>query len=159
MAKLNVRKGDAVKVISGKEKGKTGQISKVDTTNGRVTIDGLNMVIKHVKPKKAQEKGGRIDQPSSIDSSNVMILCNACGLPTRVGNKTITKDNGKEISIRICKKCGASLEVTAKKSTVKKATKKAKATKAKAVSEAKAAEVATIETKADNTVNQEKAEV
>lgn len=138
MAKLNVKKGDAVIVIAGKDKGQSGQITKVDTEKGRVTVEGINIVHKHVKPKKAQQKGGIVKQPSSIDCSNVMIVCSSCNLPTRIGKKEV-EENGKQIKIRICKKCGESLEVNSAKtkSTVKKATKKKKAdtTKAKAEKE------------------------
>lgn len=138
MAKLNVRKGDPVIVISGKDKGKTGQIIEVDTDKGRVTVEGVNMVTKHVKPKKAQQKGGRVDQPSSINSSNVMIVCNACSSPSRIGKKIVQED-GKDVKIRVCKKCGASLEVkeSKSKSTAKKATKKKAAAKAEPKAETK----------------------
>lgn len=130
MAKLNVKKGDTVKVISGKDKGSTGQIKEVDAKSNRVTIEGVNTVIKHVKPRKAQEKGGRIEQSAPIDASNVMVICNACGMPTRVGKKVEVVD-GKEKRVRVCKKCGATLDVAKSKAkTAKKATKK-KATTAK----------------------------
>lgn len=132
MAKMNIKKGDPVIVISGKDKGKTGQIINVDADNGRVVVDGISKVIRHIKPKKAQEKGGRIEQPASIDGSNVMVVCSACHLPTRIGKKFVEED-GKQVKIRVCKKCGASLEITAakSKSAAKKARKKKTDAKAK----------------------------
>jgi large subunit ribosomal protein L24 len=127
MANLNVKKGDAVMVITGKDKGKSGQIISVNTAKSRVTIEGLNMVSKCIKAKNAQEKGGIVKQPAGIDVSNVMPICPACGKPTRVGNKEVTVE-GKNVKKRICKKCGAELDVAEAKSktTAKKAVKKTK---------------------------------
>ncbi|MGI6702210.1 MAG: 50S ribosomal protein L24 [Christensenellales bacterium] len=130
MAKLNVKKGDPVIIISGRDKGKSGQIVGVDRDKGRVFVEGdknIKRVVKHVKPRKAQDKGGRIEQPASLDASNVMIVCSACNLPTRVGHK-ITQENDKDVKIRICKKCGASLDISAakQKSAAKKTAKRKK---------------------------------
>ena len=130
MAKLNIKKGDPVVVIAGDNdyKGKSGKVLSVDPESNRITVEGVKTVVKHVKARKAQERGGRIDQPASIDRSNVMIVCSECGQPTRIGMKVV-EENGKPKKIRVCKKCGASLEVAAikSKSAVKKATKKKKA--------------------------------
>jgi large subunit ribosomal protein L24 len=129
----NIRKGDPVIIIAGKNKGKKGEITKVDKDNGRVFVEGdkaIKGVIKHVKPKKAQDKGGRIEQPASVDSSNVMLVCPSCGEPTRVGSKVV-KENGKDKKVRICKKCGAVIEAAkAQKAAAKKAPRKKKATAA-----------------------------
>jgi len=146
MAGLNVKKGDSVLIISGKDKGKKGSVIKVDTEKGRVYVEGdkgIRHNLKHIKPRKAQDKGGRIEQPASVDSSNVMILCATCGEATRIGHK-ITTENGKEVKIRICKKCGASLEIAAKakKETKKAATRKKKTDKVK---EEKVEEVVKVE--------------
>ena len=98
--KYKIKKNDLVKVIAGKEKGKTGKILKIDRSKGRVIITGLNMVKKAKKPKKQGEKGGIVEIESSIDISNVMIMCKKCG-PVRIGF-----DLSGEDKVRKCKKCG-----------------------------------------------------
>ena len=98
--KYKLKKDDLVKVITGKEKGKTGKIIRVDRTNGRVIVSGINMVKKNKKPRKRGEKGGILEIEALIDISNVMIMCRKCG-PTRIGVE-ISGDN----KIRKCKKCG-----------------------------------------------------
>lgn len=134
---MNVKKGDAVKIIAGCDKGKTGQIDNVDTKSGRVVVkgEGLKTEKHFVKPRNAQEKGGIVERERAIDASNVMIICPACGKTTKVAHKVEKDENGKTVKERICKKCGASLDnvsktkakATAKKGakTAKKATKKA----------------------------------
>ncbi len=132
MNNLHVKKGDNVMVIAGKDKGKSGSITKVDIDNGRVFVEGLNIATNYVKPRSAQEKGGIVKKEAPIDASNVMIICPECGLPTKAGHRVEDVD-GKKVKIRFCKKCNASLEQKAtkaakkatKKATTKKATKKA----------------------------------
>ena len=118
---MNVKKGDAVKVIAGVDKGKTGQVLAVDTKSQRVVLQGsdLRTVKCFVKPRNAQEKGGIIEREA-----------------TRVAHNISVDENGKKIKTRICKKCGASLDVKPAKAakTAKKATKKT-ATKAKKTTE------------------------
>ena len=132
---MNVKKGDAVKVIAGSDKGKTGQVLAVDTKSERVVlkVDGLKTVKCFVKPRNAQEKGGIIERESSVNVSNVMILCPGCNAATRVAHKIEVDENGKKVKSRICKKCGASLDVKAAKAakTAKKAAPKKTASKAK----------------------------
>lgn len=133
---MQVKKNDAVMVIAGKEKGKSGTVTAVDASNGKVVIEGLNMVSKAVKPRNAKQKGGIIKKEAGIDASNVMIVCPSCGKVTRISYKVENVD-GKDVKVRICKKCGASVEVkatkaktAAKKATKKTATKKTAAKKA-----------------------------
>ncbi len=124
MTKYSVKKDDYVMIITGKDKGKTARISAVNKEKHRVLIegDGLKTVnTKAVKARKASDKGGLVEQPGSVDISNVMPICSACNKPTRVGYR-IGEDGKRE---RYCKKCGATL--VTKKATAKKATK-AKAT-------------------------------
>ena len=103
---LHVKTSDRVVVIAGKDKGKIGNIKKVDTEKGRVIVEGANMVTKAQKPQPAAGiQGGLIKREASIDSSNVMIVCPACGKSTRVAMKVI---DGKKV--RICKKCGEQLD-------------------------------------------------
>ena len=85
MAMLKIKKGDTVKVIAGKDKDKEGKVLAVDHKNGRVTVEGVNMLTKHTKPSMANQNGGIVHQEGSIDISNVMYLHN--GKATRVGIK------------------------------------------------------------------------
>ncbi|MBP5357223.1 MAG: 50S ribosomal protein L24 [Clostridia bacterium] len=117
MNKLNVKSGDKVIVLTGKDKGKTGKILSVNPEKGNVKVEGVNIVTKHVKPRNANQPGGIMKEPGNIDVSNVMIVCPACGKQTRVAHKI--DENGNKS--RVCKKCGASLDAT--KSTDKKAKK------------------------------------
>lgn len=119
MAKCNVKTGDQVVVITGKDAGKKGKVLAVDVKNGRITVEGVNIVSKHQKARKAQEKSQIVKREGSIDISNVMILCPTCGKPTRVKHSVVDGKN-----VRICK-CGATLAVAkAEKKTAKKAAEK-----------------------------------
>ncbi len=121
MAALNVKKGDNVMVITGKDKGTAGEVLKVYPDTNRIVVKGANEVSKHVKPRKAQEKGGIIKQEGTIDVSNVMIICPVCNEVVRV-NHTETTVDGKTKKIRVCAKCGADLD--GKKVSAKRAAKK-----------------------------------
>jgi len=101
--KIKLKKGDQVTIITGKDKGKTGRLLKIDKYNNKVIIEGLNMVKKTVKPKKEGDKGDIIEIEAPLSVSNVMINCKKCG-PTRIGYKI---DGNKKN--RICKKCGEAL--------------------------------------------------
>ena len=85
MATMKIKKGDMVKVIAGKDKDKEGKVVKVDHENGRVVVEGINMLTKHTKPSAQNQQGGIVHQEGPIDISNVMYLHN--GKPTRVGFK------------------------------------------------------------------------
>ena len=85
MAMLKIKKGDTVKVIAGKDKDKEGKVIAVDHKNGRVTVEGVNMLTKHTKPSMTNQNGGIVHQEGSIDISNVMYLLK--GKATRVGIK------------------------------------------------------------------------
>ncbi len=127
MAKSFVKKGDKVLVITGKEKGKTADVLEVSPKTGKVLVDGINVVTKHQKPKSQQDKGGIIKKSAPIEASNVMVVCSTCGKATRVKHKEIDGKN-----VRICAKCGASLDkefVKATKKDAKKAVKESKKTK------------------------------
>ena len=98
--KFKVKKDDNVQIVAGKDKGKSGKVLKIDRANGRVVVQGLNMVKKAVRPKKQGDKGGIIEIEAPLAISNVMVVCKKCG-PTRVG----ILGEGKEKK-RICRKCG-----------------------------------------------------
>lgn len=127
MAKMNVKKGDNVMVITGKDSGKVGKVLKVNSDTNRIYVEGVNIVSKSRKPRNAQDKGGIIKQEGTIDVSNVMHVCPSCGAVVRVKHEL--KDvNGKMKSFRICPKCSASLDE--KKASAKKVAKKAAKKKA-----------------------------
>lgn len=110
--------GDTVLVIAGKAKGKTGKITARDTKNGRVTVEGVNIVVKHRKPRSQKDRGGIKREEAAIDASNVMLVCPSCNKATRVSH-TVDEQGKKH---RVCKKCGAIID--AKKVKVQKAEKK-----------------------------------
>ena len=85
MSTMNIKKGDMVKVIAGKDKDKEGKVIAVDKKDGRVLVEGVNMLTKHTKPSMANQNGGIVHQEGYIDASNVMLLHN--GKATRVGFK------------------------------------------------------------------------
>ncbi len=134
----NLRTGDTVKVISGADKGKTGVIIASDAQRGRVTIEGVNIVSKHKKPRSQKDRGGIKKEPASINASNVLIVCPACGQATRIAHKL--DDKGEKH--RACKKCGAFMD-GAKKVRAKKDAKATKETKTAKVVKAGAEEKVT----------------
>lgn len=141
MKSLNVKKGDHVIVLAGKDKGKKGAVLTASPANETVKVEGVNVVTKHVKPRGAQQPGGMQTEPGNIHVSNVQIVCPDCGKPTRVGHQVI---DGKKA--RVCKHCGASLDKEAK-AAVKKEKKTAKrAKKTDAPAEAPAEETVSGET-------------
>ena len=85
MSSMKIKKGDMVKVIAGKDKDKEGKVIAVDKKDGRVLVEGVNMLTKHTKPSMANQNGGIVHQEGYIDASNVMLLHN--GKATRVGFK------------------------------------------------------------------------
>ena len=103
--KIHVKTGDTVVVLNGKDRGKKGKVRQVSPKEGKVIVEGINMVSKHVKPHKAGEEGGIVKAEGAMYASKVQIVCPRCGKPTRVGHKNY-EDGTKE---RICKKCGAAL--------------------------------------------------
>ena len=109
MSKSKIKKGDRVKVIAGKEAGKSGTVLRLDTESGRVVIERLNMVKKHTKPNpKKNPQGGVIEREAAIDASNVMVICPACGQSTRVGYRLL--DGGGKA--RKCRRenCGRDID-------------------------------------------------
>lgn len=95
-----IKKNDEVKVITGKDRGKTGRVLKIDHETDRVVVEGVNMVKKAVKKKKQNDRGGIIEVEAAMHISNVMIICRKCG-PTRIGYKF---EGDKKL--RLCRKCG-----------------------------------------------------
>ena len=115
---ISVKKGDTVLVITGKDKGKTGKVLDVFPKDNKVLVDGVNIVTKHKKARKQNEKSEIVKKTAPIEVSNVMVVCGTCGKATRVAHKEI---NGKKV--RVCKKCSASLDKEFVKATKKEAKK------------------------------------
>lgn len=132
MNNLNVRKGDNVKVLTGKDKGKTGKVIATEPKSGKILVEGVNIATHHIKPRSATEQGGRKKVEAPIDSSNVQIICPSCNESVRVHHQEIDGKNA-----RICAKCGASLDAALKADKDKKAKKAAKKSKAPAEEPAK----------------------
>lgn len=101
MSMVHVRKKDTVMVISGKDKGKTGEILKVYPKKGKILVKGMNIISKHQKPSKENVQGGIIHREAPIYSSKVMLYCIKCKNVTRISSK-ILEDGSK---VRVCKKC------------------------------------------------------
>jgi large subunit ribosomal protein L24 len=122
---VSIRKDDQVAVIAGREKGKTGKVLSVDAKAGRVKIEKLNLVKRHVKPNQKNPQGGVLEQESSIHYSNVQLLCPKCNRGVRHGHKFVEKSAGgakkgakkaegagKEMmKVRVCKRCETVLDV------------------------------------------------
>ena len=101
---MNIKKDDKVIVLSGKDKGKQGEVLVAEPKAGKVIVKGVNVATKHQKPQKQGQEGGIIKVETPIYASKVQLVCPKCGKSTRVGHK-IT--DGKKV--RVCKKCGAEI--------------------------------------------------
>jgi large subunit ribosomal protein L24 len=99
---LKIKKNDKVKIIKGKDRGKTGKVLRIESTNGRLYVEGINIVKKHTRQKDQNKPGGIIKKEGPIRISNVQLICPSCGKQVRIGFKI--KDSGEKA--RICKKCG-----------------------------------------------------
>ena len=141
---MKVKKNDTVLVLTGKDAGKTGKVIASNPADNKIKVDGVNVQLKSKKARSANETSAIVKQVGAIDASNVLVVCPACGKATRVAYKL---EGDKKL--RVCKKCGASLDVkkaapaktAAKKTATKKAADKAegeeKKTTAKKTSTAK----------------------
>ena len=105
MAKLHIKKGDTVVVLSGDDKGVKGEVIAVSPAEGKVIVEKINIVSKHIKPRRMGEPGGIIKAEGAMYASKVQVVCPRCKQPTRVGHK-IYEDGTKS---RICVKCGEAL--------------------------------------------------
>lgn len=103
--RLKIRKGDTVKVLRGRDGGKTGTVIRAIPAKARIVVEGINMVQKHVRAKRTGEKGQRLSVAAALSISNVQLICPQCKRATRVG---ITRLDGKRQ--RVCKKCNSVIE-------------------------------------------------
>lgn len=104
MSRMGIKQGDTVKVLSGKDKNKEGKIVAVSPKEGKIIVEGVNIVKKHVKPRKMGDQGGIIEVEGAFYASKAMLVCPTCKKATRVAHKI---ENGKKV--RVCKKCGATI--------------------------------------------------
>ena len=104
---MHVRKGDQVVVIAGKDKGKRGRVLRLQTGNGRVVIERVNMVKRHTKPTQRNPRGGILEKEGSVEASNVALWCGKCVAPRRA---KIDEDKEGQKKRRICVKCGTVFE-------------------------------------------------
>jgi large subunit ribosomal protein L24 len=110
MSQMKIKTGDTVEVLTGKDAGKRGAITRVLPGRRRVVVDKVNMIKRHTKPRPAPRSsgtqgiipGGVIEREAPLDASNVALVCPACGKPTRVGHRITEADGHK---IRVCRKC------------------------------------------------------
>ncbi|MCI6378091.1 MAG: 50S ribosomal protein L24 [Clostridiales bacterium] len=120
ITKVHVKTNDQVVVISGPKdgdkaiKGKQGKILSVDPKAGKVVVEGVAFVTKHLKPRRQGQQGGIIQKERAIDASNVMLVCPKCGKATRVAHRIeeVQREDGskKRKSIRVCKRCKADID-------------------------------------------------
>ena len=103
---MQIRKNDSVMVISGKERGKTGKVLRVNPREDAVIIERVNVVKRHTKPRGPQQSGGIIEKEASIPVSNIMIMCDKCNAPVRMGRRVLADGN----KVRVCRRCGEALD-------------------------------------------------
>ena len=118
--KLSIRKGDQVQVIAGREKGKTGKVLRVNAKDARITVEKINMVKRHVKPSQKHPNGGIIEKELPLHYSNVQLFCGKCNRGVRHSHKMaeVAGKKGKkagdapakQIKVRVCKRCGETLQ-------------------------------------------------
>ena len=102
---MKIRKGDNVQVLSGNDKGKTGEVLEVIPATNKVIVKGVNVRKKHVKARKQGEESGILAIESAIPASKVNVVCPKCGKATKVGYSIENEEK-----VRVCKKCGAKLK-------------------------------------------------
>jgi large subunit ribosomal protein L24 len=109
--RIEIKREDTVKVISGRDKGKTGRVLRVDHGAGRILVEHVMMVKRHTRPNPAQQiKGGIAERESPIAASNVMIVCPGCNKPVRISHHVEQLPGGSSRRTRVCPKCGQTLD-------------------------------------------------
>jgi large subunit ribosomal protein L24 len=99
---LRIRKNDTVKVLTGRDRGKTGKVIKVLTDDGKALVEQINIVKRHSKPSQKAPQGGIVEKEAPVDMSNLMLVCGRCHKGTRPKAKTLENKN----RVRICRRCG-----------------------------------------------------
>jgi large subunit ribosomal protein L24 len=108
---MNIKKGDTVLIVTGKDRGKQGTVSRALPQVSKVIVEGLNIAKKHIRPQGQTRQGGVIEKAMPLHVSNTMLICTECGEPTRVGHerRPVGADQ-KMRAVRICKKCSKVIE-------------------------------------------------
>ena len=111
LAKMKIKKGDTVLIITGKDRGKQGTVSRAMPQDSKVIVEGLNIVKKHVRPQGQTRQGGVIEKAMPIQVSNTMLICTECGQPTRVAHDRRPMGSDQKLRpVRVCKKCHKVIE-------------------------------------------------
>ncbi len=109
--RVDLKKEDTVRVITGRDKGKTGRVLRVDRENGKLLVEHVMMIKRHTRPNPAKQiKGGIAERESPIPASNVMIVCPGCNKAVRVAHHIDHAPGGKSRRTRVCRKCGQVLD-------------------------------------------------
>lgn len=103
---MNIRKNDSVMVIAGRERGKTGKVLRVISKKDAAIIERVNLVKRHTRPRGPQQPGGILEKEAPIHASNLMVMCDKCNAPVRVGKKVLA--DGEKV--RLCRRCGDPLD-------------------------------------------------
>ncbi len=104
--RVDIKRNDTVQVVTGRDKGKQGRVLRVNPNDGRVLVEHVMIVKKHVKPNPQRNiKGGIAEQESSVAISNVMLVCGSCNKPSRIRH-----DRSGEKAVRVCHRCGAQMD-------------------------------------------------
>jgi len=107
VAMLGIRRGDMVKVMAGRSKGKTGKVLTVNRAKGRVTVEHANIIKRHTRPNPSKNvRGGIVDKEGPIHISNLMLVCPGCGKHTRVGHTKLADGT----RVRVCRRCDTTFE-------------------------------------------------
>ena len=112
---MMIRKDDTVMVMTGDDKGSSGRVLRILTEKGKIVVEGVNRVYRHMKPSRRNQQGGRLSKEMPINVSNVRLFCPACRTGVRVGKRI---EGGKKE--RVCKKCGGGLGLIADSNKTKK---------------------------------------
>jgi large subunit ribosomal protein L24 len=111
LAKMNIKKGDTVLIITGKDRGKQGVVSRALPQVNKVIVEGLNIAKKHIRPQGQTRQGGIIEKAMPLQVSNTMLICTECGKPTRVAHERRPMGSDQKMrSVRVCKKCQKVIE-------------------------------------------------
>lgn len=101
MRKMRIKRGDTVRVIAGKDRGKTGRVLQVYPDKQRVLVEAINFIQRHTRPTRTSTQGGVVQKEAPLHASNVVLVCNRCGQTTRVAKRRL--EDGRRV--RVCKKC------------------------------------------------------
>ncbi len=111
LAKMNIKKGDTVLIIAGKDRGQQGVVSRAMPQVNKVIVEGLNIAKKHIRPQGQTRQGGIIEKAMPLQVSNTMLICTECGKPTRVAHERRPMGSDQKLrSVRVCKKCQKVIE-------------------------------------------------